>query len=73
VAAPTRREGGFEVRVAPASVKVVPTRGQAAPLAIRLWREYSNEVTSVTLCRPTLEDLFLQKTGRLWSSTPGEI
>ena len=66
-------EGEIEVTAEPASVKVVPTRGQAAPLAIRLWREYSHEVTSVTLCRPTLEDLFLQKTGRLWSSTPGEI
>ena len=59
--------------VEPASVKVVPVRGAAAPLAIRLWRQYSKETTSVTLCRPTLEDLFIEKTGRPWSSTPGEI
>ena len=73
LAARIRKEGEIEVTVEPAAVKVVPIRGLAAPLAIRLWREYSKEATSVTLCRPTLEDLFLQKTGRLWSSTPGEI
>jgi ABC-2 type transport system ATP-binding protein len=73
LAARIRKEGEIEVTAEPASVKVVPIRGLAAPLAIKLWREYNKEVTSVTLCRPTLEDLFLQKTGRHWSSTPGEI
>ena len=73
LAARIRKEGEIEVTAEPASVKVVPVRGSAAPLAIKLWREYNKEVTSVTLCRPTLEDLFLQKTGRHWSSTPGEF
>jgi ABC-2 type transport system ATP-binding protein len=73
LAAKIRKEGEIETSVEPASVKVVPLRGTAAQLAIRLWRQYGKEVTSVTLCRPTLEDLFMQKTGRPWSSTPGEI
>jgi ABC-2 type transport system ATP-binding protein len=73
LAAKIRREGEVETVAEPASVKVVPVRGVAAPLAIRLWRQYGKEVTSVTLCRPTLEDLFIQKTGRPWSSSPGGI
>ena len=73
LAAKIRKEGEIDAIAEPASVKVVPVRGVAAPLAIRLWRQYGKDVTSVTLCRPTLEDLFIQKTGRPWSSSPGEI
>jgi hypothetical protein len=73
LAAKIRKEGEIETTVEPAAVKVVPVRGAAAPLAIRLWRRYGKEVTSVTLCRPTLRGSSIQKTGRPWSSPGGNF
>lgn len=64
-----RERFGVEGRVVGSAVRVERERGHE--FVARLVEAFPEEVESVTLSRPTLEDVFIRRTGRRFT-TPGE-